>query len=170
MNFLFIDLECAVCTSTKKRICSFGYVLTDSNLNIIKEEDILINPKRFSSDIMNNVIAYKKEELENSKEFDYYYDYIKELLSDKNNVVIGQDIKNDASYLIDTCKRYQKDSIDFVFYDFAEVYRNYKNLGQISSLEIERTKLGVTTNQGEKHTSLRDAQILYECFRNKKCI
>lgn len=60
MNFLFFDIECAVCNQ-EKRICSFGYVLTDCNLNIIKKEDILINPVKFDDKILQEVINYKKK-------------------------------------------------------------------------------------------------------------
>ncbi len=166
MNFLFFDIECAVCNHDEKCICSFGYVLTDNNLNIIKKEDILINPIKFDEKILNEVIDYKKEDLIKSKEFPSYYKYIKLLLSDKNNIVIGQVAKNDASYLIDTIKRYELDGIDFVFYDFADIYKNYSNSKQYVSLENERKILCVYDSQGELHTSLNDAYILYECFKS----
>ena len=165
MNFLFFDIECAVCTP-EKRICSFGYVLTDSNLNIIKKEDILINPVEFDDKILNEVINYKKEDLLKYDEFPKYYEIIKELLCDKNNIVIGQVAKNDASYLIDSVKRYNLKSIDFIFYDFAEIYKNYTNSKQYISLENERIFLGVKDNQGQLHTSVNDAYILYECFKS----
>ena len=41
MNYLFFDIEC----SDGRHMCSFGYVLTDSNFAILKKEDILINPE-----------------------------------------------------------------------------------------------------------------------------
>ncbi len=166
MNFLFFDIECAVCSHEEKRICSFGYVLTDSNLNALKKEDILINPVKFDDKILKEVIDYKKEDLLKEKEFPKYYETIKELLSNKNNLVIGQVAKNDASYLIDSVKRYGLGSIDFVFYDFAEIYKNYTRSKQYVSLENERTILGVKNKQGELHTSLNDAYILYECFKS----
>ena len=76
MNFLFFDCECSKCSKTTSKLCSFGYVLTDSNLNIIKKEDLLINPLEFDDLIMDGVIAYSKEELLKHKEFDSYYPYI----------------------------------------------------------------------------------------------
>ena len=41
MDYLFFDIE----ASEGKSICSFGYVLTDDELNIKEKNDILINPK-----------------------------------------------------------------------------------------------------------------------------
>ena len=45
MNLVFFDIECASVYKTTAKICAFGYVLCDEHFNIIKKEDILINPK-----------------------------------------------------------------------------------------------------------------------------
>ena len=41
MKYLFFDIEC--CDGT--HMCSFGYALCDEKCNIIKSDDILINPE-----------------------------------------------------------------------------------------------------------------------------
>lgn len=43
MKYLFIDIECA--DGGKGTICSFGYVIADENFNVIKSEDVIINPQ-----------------------------------------------------------------------------------------------------------------------------
>ena len=45
MDLVFFDIECASVYKTSAKICAFGYVVCDENFNIIKKEDILINPK-----------------------------------------------------------------------------------------------------------------------------
>ena len=45
MNLVFFDIECASVNKTTAKICAFGYVVCDENFNIIKKEDILVNPK-----------------------------------------------------------------------------------------------------------------------------
>ena len=45
MNLVFFDIECASVHKTTAKICAFGYVVCDEQFNIIKKEDILINPK-----------------------------------------------------------------------------------------------------------------------------
>ena len=47
MNLVFFDIECASVNKTTAKICAFGYVVCDENFNIIKKEDILVNPKEF---------------------------------------------------------------------------------------------------------------------------
>ena len=37
MNYLFFDVECANSFDGVGKICEFGYVFTDENLNIIKQ-------------------------------------------------------------------------------------------------------------------------------------
>lgn len=44
MNYLFYDIECANSFGGTGKICSFGYVLTNENFEVITEDDVLINP------------------------------------------------------------------------------------------------------------------------------
>ena len=41
LDYLFFDIE----ASEGRSMCSFGYVLTDENFNVLEKEDILINPE-----------------------------------------------------------------------------------------------------------------------------
>ena len=166
MNFLFIDTECSMCNKENVRLCSFGYVLADENLNIIKQEDLLMNPLLFDDNILNNVICYTKEELEKHKEFDSYYLYIKKLLTDKNNLVIGQSITSDAKYINDACKNYNLEPLEYALYDFAAIYQNAFNNLEYKSLEKEGEELDCLHHQGDRHTSLNDAILTYECFKS----
>lgn len=43
MNYLLFDIEC-VYDKQEQYMLSFGYVKTDKDFNVIKREDILINP------------------------------------------------------------------------------------------------------------------------------
>ena len=42
MNYLFFDIECC----DGNHICSFGYVICDEHFNILKKEDIIMNPQK----------------------------------------------------------------------------------------------------------------------------
>ena len=44
MNYVFFDIECANCIHGEGKICSFGFVKTDENFNVIQEHDLLRNP------------------------------------------------------------------------------------------------------------------------------
>ena len=44
MNILFYDLEFATSKDGMPKICEFGFVLTDEELNIIEKSNYIINP------------------------------------------------------------------------------------------------------------------------------
>ncbi len=165
MNFLFFDTECSKLNKLNQYLCSFGYVLCDENLNIIRKEDILINPLQYDDIIMQNIIAYSKDELERAPKFSYFYKKIKGLLSDKNNIVIGQTVFMDAKYINSSVKMYKLNPINYPFYDLSEVYRNIYSNKLVKSLEEEAKELNLDVSQGDKHTSLNDAYITYLCLK-----
>ena len=85
MKYLFLDLEMAHSKNDGK-ICEFGYVLTNEKFEILKEENLIINPniERKSWDwfalkkIMKKTSAY----YESGKTFDKYYPRIKTLIEE----------------------------------------------------------------------------------------
>ena len=44
MKYLFFDIECSNCFGGRGKICEFGYVLTNTNFEIIKREVLTISP------------------------------------------------------------------------------------------------------------------------------
>ena len=113
MNLLFFDIECASVYKTTAKICAFGYVLCDENFNIIKKEDILINPKgKFHlTDGRGEhglVLPYEYTEFKKYPVFPQVYQTIRDLLEDKNNLVYGHATLNDVNY----CLLYTSDAAD----------------------------------------------------------
>ena len=45
MKYTFFDIECANCIEGQAKICSFGYVITDEQFNLLEKEDLIVNPK-----------------------------------------------------------------------------------------------------------------------------
>lgn len=45
MDYVFFDIECANCIEGQAKICSFGYVVTDEQFDVIEREDLIVNPK-----------------------------------------------------------------------------------------------------------------------------
>lgn len=128
MNYLFFDIECANCDGGNGKICSFGYVLTDSDFNVLEHKDLLINPK--SKFKLNGYgkktyieLAYPEEVFRASPTFPFYADKIRELLCDENNVVFGYAPENDASFLRSEYERYEIKEADFVFHDVQRLFR-----------------------------------------------
>jgi DNA polymerase III epsilon subunit-like protein len=127
MNFVFFDIECASVYKTTAKICAFGYVICDDQFNIIKKEDILINPKgKFHlTDGRGEhglVLPYEYEQFKNYPTFPTVYPQIKSLLEDKNNIIFGHSALNDVKYLQLEIGRFKLDPLNFDFSDSQLLY------------------------------------------------
>ena len=49
MDYVFFDIECANCIEGQAKICSFGYVVTDEQFDVIEREDLIVNPLDFDT-------------------------------------------------------------------------------------------------------------------------
>lgn len=127
MNLLFFDIECASVYKTSAKICAFGYVLCDGRFNIIKKEDILINPqgKFHLTDGRGErglVLPYEYSEFKNYPTFPQVYKKIRGLLQDKNNLVFGHATLNDVNYLNLETRRFRLPPFEFDFSDSQLMY------------------------------------------------
>ena len=149
MNLVFFDIECASVTKYSAKICAFGYVVCDENFNIIKKEDILVNPKGgfHLTDRKGDkgiVLPYSYADFKNYTPFTKIYDFVKSLLEDKNNVVLGHSTMNDVKYLNLETKRFKLPSFNFSFSDSQLIYMAYKNdYTRQMGLESIANELGV---------------------------
>ena len=160
MRYLFFDIECASVYKGSK-ICSFGYVLTDENLNILESNDIMINPKCvWDYYALEHILAHSKEYYESFPSFDVRYEEIKRLFSD-DVIAFGHGVTNDVRFLNDDCNRYGLPPVDFVFYDCADIYKEFENDKEVKSLAKVSKEIGEHT-QGDKHESKEDALLVYE--------
>ena len=160
MRYLFFDIECASVHGGSK-MCSFGYVLADENLNVIDSNDIMINPKsEWDWYTLEHILAHTKEYYESFPSFDKQYDVIKGLFSE-DVIAFGHGVTNDVRFINNDCKRYNLPYIDFDFYDCADIYKEFENSKQVKSLAKVSNEIGEHT-QGEKHESKEDAILTYE--------
>lgn len=146
MKYLFFDIECA--DGGKATICSFGYVIADMNFNVIKHEDIIINPeakfnvtgRKGRPDVE---FAYPKERFLKAPTFDYYYDKIKSLLENEEHYVIGHSVGDDVKYLAMASLRYNLPPMKFEFFDTQKMYRDLSGDKKDISLENAILSLGL---------------------------
>ena len=134
MNYCFFDIECANCYGGKGKICSFGYVLTDENLNVIEKKDIIINPRASFNLGPDLKLAYSKSEFRQAAPFPDYYDEIGALLEYPEYVVLGYSIENDCNFLRADCQRYNLPCFDFPFYDVQCMIMQMFDLNNMPSL------------------------------------
>lgn len=164
MKFLFFDIEC----SDGTHICSFGYVLTDENFNILKKDDLLINPQwRFQLGRYSGgeelQLAYPKEQFKASPTFPARYEEIAALFKDGVKV-FGHAVDNDAKFLNIACERYKLPYINFEYFDTQLAFKEYSPDKKILSLESIMSELGII--EDGYHCSADDAEMSMMTLRS----
>ncbi len=112
-------------------LCSFGYCLADSEMQVERREDLLVNPlpKRFyvgkggKSGIW---FAYPESEFRRAPRFDAVYPRIAELFRG-NVLAVGHALRNDLRYLDSACRLYGLPSLSFTYLDSELLYRLYRD-------------------------------------------
>lgn len=138
MRILSFDIESCNGNPREASLCSFGYVVSDENFNVIEKKDILVNPvpKRFT---LGNAwgkgikLAYPEKQFRNSPLFVEVYEQIKELF-DSADLIVGFSIINDLNYINCACCYYQLNNYSFEFIDVQDIYAILHN-GERSSLD-----------------------------------
>lgn len=154
MQYLFFDIESA--TGAFGDICEFGYVITNEKFELIKKENILINPNcEFSKKVKNKILSYDVKTYQDQPDFPKVYEQIKKLLND-NDYVFGFADNNDAEYINAECLNYQLPFINFTFYDIQKVLLYHENLTDCPSLEacLEKYQISII---GKLHNAMDDA-------------
>lgn len=160
MKYLFFDIECA--DGGKATICSFGYVIADMEFNILKREDIVINPEgRFNltgregrPDLQ---LAYPIATFKRAPNFKHFYNKIKALIENKEYYVVGHSVYDDATYLNKACARYKLEPLRFQYFDTQRMYRQVLGNSHSISLENALDSFGLSENI-RYHKSVEDAR------------
>ena len=158
MNYCFFDIECANCFGGKGKICSFGYVITDEQFNVLEKKDIVINPRSSFNLGPDLKLAYTKAEFRQAAPFTEFYDEIGALLEYPDYVILGYSIENDCNFLRSDCKRYDLPSFDFPFYDVQCIIMQLFELQNMPSLQKALEFFGMHEDQ-EIHKSDDDAYM-----------
>ncbi len=160
MKYLFFDIECA--DGGKATICSFGYVIADMEFNIIKREDVVINPEsKFNltgregrPDLQ---LAYPIATFKRAPNFKYFYNKIKALVENEEYYVVGHSVYDDATYLNKACARYKLEPLSFRYFDTQRMYREV--VGDRHSISLENALVAFELNEKVRyHQSVEDAR------------
>lgn len=165
MDYLFFDVECANCFDGTGKLCEFGYVLTDENFNIKEKENILINPMaRFDPYVIKKMLNFSEEEYKSSRKFDFFYDKIIGLITEKNRLVLGHTVGGDAKYVGADCMRYKLEPPDFEYIDIVEIYKGLNDLKDAVSLVGMSEIMGVEVPE-RVHSAAVDAELTMLCAK-----
>ncbi len=156
MNYIFFDIECANCREGQAKICSFGYVVTDEEYNILEKKDLIINP-RAPFMLMGHrnrpyiKLAYEPEEFKKAPDFSAVYACIKELMTRPDCLIFGYAADNDAGYLKCEFERYNLPSVDFAYYDLQKLLHFTLSPGNPNQISLSD---GVGMLGGEVHQEI----------------
>lgn len=158
MNFLAFDIEAANGYKLYS-ICSIGVVEADENFNVVRRENIWINPKtKYNlNGTRKNVgidLHLDKQLLEQSPDFGEIYGKISSILTRPDVIVLGHAVDSDVRMLNAACAKYKLPSIDFNFVCSQLLYKLYKGEKEVKALNKIATELGLDYNQ---HNSEDDA-------------
>ena len=149
MEYVFFDIECANCFDGKGKICSFGFVRTDTSFCVLQKEDWIINPRaRFylagRKGTQDLTLAYPQSRFRRAPSFPSFYQKIRDLLCAPDQIVIGHAVSNDVKFILDECERYRLEPFEYDFFDSQKLYREYKQIGNQVSLEKILADFGMT--------------------------
>lgn len=121
-TYLYFDIESANCYGGEGHICSFGYVICDSNFNILEMDDIVMNPRaEFDPGLFGENsrcrLAYTEEEFLSQPDFEHYYERIKNLLTEPGRKNVGFAVENDVGFIVCACHHFKLPQIGFHAYD-----------------------------------------------------
>ncbi len=159
-TYLFFDVECANCFGGVGKICSFGYVLADSNLNVIESNDIVMNPEcefdwylfAHKDDIK---LSYPQSYFRSQPAFPSFYEQIRDLIRVESRTVIAFSALNDVGFVETACERYKLPLINFSAYDSEKFVKSDEEI--FGSLEKRCAILGVDNSDLQAHKSSDDA-------------
>ena len=163
MKYLFYDCECANSFDKISKICSLGYCLCDTSFNLIRKEDVIINPEApfdyhlydKKSDIKLN---YPKSVFYSAPNFKQRYNFINDLFT-SDVVVFGFSLDNDIKFILDDIERYKLQVFNFKYLDVQTVYRIYSNDSLNTSLDKAMLGLGINLSDNILHKSDDDAYM-----------
>ena len=163
MNYLFFDVECANSFDGIGKICEFGYVLTDKNLNIIKQGIYLINPDaEFDWYVKYKIISYAIKEYEKAPKYPQIYRmHIQELVELPDTLYVGHGVRDDIKYLNDEANRYNLPRFERQCIDSSQIHRRFYNLPQTKGLKAIVKELEIGDHK-KLHNSEYDAKMTLE--------
>lgn len=169
-NFVFFDCECANTFDGVGKICSLGYVVCDSELNVIESEDVVMNPEcEFDWYLFSGKgdikLAYSKDYFRTRPNYERYYKAIKKLLTTGNRYIAGFAVGNDVGFVNDACGRYNLPYIQFRAFDLERYlerkYNEKKKLVQWAE------SFGVNVAKFQGHKSVDDAMMTMLCLKTE---
>lgn len=184
MKYLFFDIECSNCFNRVGKMCEFGYVLVDENLQVITADDIPMSPGKGRENRFYLRGRKGKRDLELAYDYEFYfaqpefptfYERIRKLMEDPDTICFAYSMNNDIPHVYNSCRRYHLPQIDYVCYDVQMLVSAY--LEKKGQMGLKKACLEIvgpnTVARLQEHLSRDDAhmeRLIFEtiCLFEKK--
>lgn len=170
MQFLAIDLE-ACNRYVKGSVFSVGYVLADENFNVLKKEDIIINPKcKFVAKFRKPIeFSVTKEQAEAAPTLAEQYDKIAALFG-RDTIVLAHSANSDMSMLNEACKRARVPAFKFKYICTQMIYSAIYDVMNGIGLDKAAEEMHVTfTHHKADDDALMALLLLKSCCEKMGC-
>jgi DNA polymerase-3 subunit epsilon len=170
MQYLAIDLE-ACNRYVRGSVFSVGYVLADENFNVIKKEDIIINPKCKFVAKFRKPIAFSvtKEQAEAAPTFAEQYEKIAALFQ-KDTIVLAHSANSDMFMLNEACKRARVPALKFKYICTQMIYSAIYDVMNGIGLDKAAEEMGVSfTHHKADDDALMALLLLKSCCEKMGC-
>ena len=109
MKYLFFDLEYASCKDGDKKICEFGYVVTNENFKVLEKGKYIINPNisrgEWDYRALRDILTRTREEYERCLNFKYHHLKILRLITE-SDYIFGHTVAGDVVAINQNYARY----------------------------------------------------------------
>ena len=156
MKILSYDIESTTGSHTDGSMCSFGYCSIDGDLNITKQEDLVMRPntRRFETKIK---LHYEKDYIKKCERFPHFYDHIVKLFKE-HDYIIGFSVLNDVEFLNNACYVYNLKEIEYDFIDIQLLYKTVYKRPSLTALSTIAEELNIDYLA---HRSDEDARVTF---------
>lgn len=136
MRYVAFDIESTDGAFADGNLCEFGYVVADSELNIIEQRNILVRPLHTNFSASFHVkLSYPLAMYKEADRFVDSYEHIYNLLTADDVMVVGHAIHNDIVCINSACRVNTLPVFSFRYIDTQLMYMLFAGKPNVQSLE-----------------------------------
>lgn len=167
-----VSLDFETANNKRASVCSIGYVVEENGV-IVKEEEIIVNPKAEFSNINVKIHRIKDADVQDAPTWDIVWTQIEEYITD-STLVIAHNLKSmELSCIRQECERY---GMELPLFAKVQGHNNMTcdtlQLAKEKLPNLENYKLSTLADnfniELEHHNALSDAKACLELFHHLK--
>ncbi len=160
MNVIAFDTECSRDFGTHCEMCSFGYVVADSQLSVEISRKCYIKASK-PTGRQKKAMRTPYEKFSDAPEYPSIYPALKDIFDQGDTIFISHSPETDFRYICCMNRRYGQAQVNCKAYDILTVVRNYADIPNYSLSGIMHT-FGLKYNRKEENA---DAKACIEILR-----